>query len=389
MPIPTLMTNEELFRGIDLLGQAISSERKQKGVVIPHAHGSGSEPVISVYQRAQSNGFREVSDYGEFSSSMFTEPGNLESYLKASHFVDETQAGLIAFKDAMDSAVLNLVSTEGTVPVIPGNYGSAEDPIFRVSHVFIRFNPMKRTGRTFKGNDTLVDVDLIIAEVDAIARRYSITHRGVKVGVILCFARELNPEINEKMANKVLGWTEKYSSIVGVDIAGPENNHGMLIYNQQEPFLPRLFKESAGEKLVRTIHCGETEHVDLGTFCASIRAYEPHQVAHPIIAWKAYREGKKSGMEILKEREIIVELCPWSNMVTGAIKSAKEFGQMLCDFDENGIRYVIGTDNPALQRTTLALELAWLLVHNAISAEQIEKSFKTGDECEFVKRLKG
>ena len=92
-------------------------------------------------------------------------------------------------------------------------------------------------------------------------------------------------------------------------------------------------------------------------------------------------------MQILKEKNIIVELCPWSNMVTGAIKSANEFGQMLSDFDENEIRYVISTDNPALQRTTLALELAWLLIHKAITAEQIEKSFKTGDECEFVKRL--
>jgi adenosine deaminase len=120
-----------------------------------------------------------------------------------------------------------------------------------------------------------------------------------------------------------------------------------------------------------------------------IETLNPHRVAHPIAAVKAWLNDKNDrGMKLLQERRIFCEICPYSNRLTGALSTPEEFKAFFGALDDFCVEYTFGPDSPALQNSTLAWELEWLVANGALDADQLERAFASADRATFIKEDK-
>jgi adenosine deaminase len=205
----------------------------------------------------------------------------------------------------------------------------------------------------------------------------------IQVGHIFCFGRDLTFEANMALARKTRMWREQTNKIIGIDLAGNESLNPLSNPRRLEEM--RIVFEEAGPGLGRTVHVGETHHVDVETFVKTIEILEPSRVGHPIAAVRALWDKKDDrGIKILKERKIVCELCVKSNLLTGAVKDLQEYGHILRTLDEHGIEYTFSTDAPSLQGTSLAQELLMLLDANAATPEQVLRALKVAERASFL-----
>jgi adenosine deaminase len=103
-----------------------------------------------------------------------------------------------------------------------------------------------------------------------------------------------------------------------------------------------------------------------------------------LAAAHAYWDRKNErGLRLLAERGIVCEICPWSNHLTGILPIERS-GELLRLLDEFHIRYTLNTDSPALQKTSLALEIELLLTRGGAQPEQISQAFETADASTFL-----
>jgi adenosine deaminase len=230
----------------------------------------------------------------------------------------------------------------------------------------------------------LYDMDRVIKSGVNAVEEVEIGFRGqIQVGHIFCFGRDLTFEANMALARKTRLWRERTNKIIGIDLAGPESMNPLSSPRKLEEM--RIVFEEAGPGLGRTVHVGETPHVDVETFIKTIETLHPSRVGHPIAAVRALWDKKDDrGMKILKERGIVCELCVKSNLLTGAVRDIHEYGRVISALDDYGIDYTFSTDAPSLQGTSLAEELLMLLSANAATPEQVLRALDVSERASFL-----
>ena len=356
-----------------------------------HVHLGGAVPLYRLWEIAIDRGIRGLgAGYEEFINALKIQDrrvNSLDSYLEVYDTVELIQSGPTAVRESVIIAAHRAYRTGGMPRLGPGGEGGAPEPLFNVGRLELRFNPMKRTGAVFlKGRHAgLYDVDRVIKAACEAAVDIEIAFRGkLQLGFIFCFGRDMTPEANRTLARKISEWRRYTDKIIGVDLAGPESINPLATPEQLNEM--QEFFSLAGEGLGRTVHVGETPHVDLGTFMRTVEALEPQRVAHPVTALRAYWEGRKAGLELLKERGIAVELCVKSNLLTGAAKDLDEYKRIIGTLDDVGIPYTFSTDAPSLQGTSLAAELMLLLESGAATHAQVLNALQTAERCSFLPR---
>lgn len=373
-----------------LLRAAIPAE--MRNLTELHVHLGGSVPLYRLWEMGIVRGIRGVgASYEEFIKLLHRgneNTGDLDKYLKIFDTVELIQAGPKAVQESITIAINGAYRTGGMTRLGPGGEGGDPDPVFCISQLELRFNPMKRTGAMLSkdGINGLYDVDRIIRSACDAAEESELAYRGaINTGLIFCFGRDMTWEANRILAEKIAYWRKSQLKIVGVDLAGPES--AMSLQNSSDLHkMAELYDIAAGEDLGRTVHVGETAHVNIETFIETIKAIKPHRVAHPVVAAKAFWENKDDrGLRLMSDLNICCELCVKSNLLTSAIANASEYGRMLKTFDDYGISYTFSTDSPALQMTTLANELEFLLENKAINSEQLLKALSSAKERTFIK----
>ena len=360
-----------------------------------HVHLGGSVPLYRLWEMGMVRGIRGVGgSYEEFIKLLHRGPdntGDLDQYLKVFDIVELIQAGPKAVQESIMIAINGAYRTGGMTRLGPGGEGGDPDPVFCISELELRFNPMKRTGAILSRGviSGLYDVDRIIRSACDAAEESELSYKGaINTGLIFCFGRDMSWDINKTLAEKIAYWRKSQAKIVGIDLAGPESFMSLADPSDLKK-MADLYDLAAGDELGRTVHVGETSHVNIDTFIETIHALKPHRVAHPVIAAKAYWNNKDDrGLRLLSDLIICCELCVKSNLLTSAIADAKEYARMLKTFDEFGISYTFSTDSPALQMTTLANELEFLLENDAITSEQIIRALRSAKERTFISRRK-
>lgn len=311
---------------------------------------------------------------------------DLDSYLEFYDRIELIQSGPDAVRESIIIAIHRAYRTGGMVQLGPGGEGGDPHPLFRIGRLELRLNPLKRTGAVFlKGQHAgLYDLDRVIKSACSAAEEVEIAFKDkIQAGLIFCFGRDMTFEANMILARKTSAWLEKTNKIIGVDLAGPESANPLSSADSLEQ-MKTVFGELGG-KIGRTIHAGETKHVDLDTFIKTVEALNPQRVAHPVSAVRAFWERKDDrGLKILKERGIVCELCVKSNLLTKAVTDIQEYGRLINTLDEFDIKYTFSTDAPSLQLTSLAEELMLLFINQAASREQILRSLKVAAECSFL-----
>jgi adenosine deaminase len=355
-----------------------------------HVHLGGSVPLYRLWEIAIRRGIRGMgSGYDEFINIVKRQEGkvfDLESYLEIYDRIELIQSGPESVRESIIIAIHRALLTGGMIRLGPGGESQEPSPLFQIGRLEIRLNPLKRTGAVFlKGEHAgLYDVDRVIQAACSAVKEVEIGFKDkIQTGLLFCFGRDMTFEANMILAEKVRAWSEKEAPIVGVDLAGSEKANPLSTKKSREE-MKQVF-DAAGTGIGRTIHVGETPFIDIDTFVNTIEALEPQRVAHPIVAFRAYWEKKDDrGLKLLKERDLVCELCVKSNLLTGAVKSIKEYADVINTLDEFGIRYTFSTDAPSLQVTSLADELLLLFRESAISEEQILRALKTAEENSFL-----
>jgi adenosine deaminase len=364
-----------------------------KHVTELHVHLGGSVPLYRLWEIAIDRGIRGIgSGYEEFVSLLKIEGGkvkDLDSYLEVYDKIELIQSGPASVRESIIIAIHRAYRTGGMVSVGPGGEGGSPESLFAIRRFELRWNPLKRTGAVFlKGSHAgLYDMDRVIkSAVNAVEEVEIGFHGDIQVGHIFCFGRDMTFEANMALAKKTRLWREKTNKIIGIDLAGHESVNPLSSPRKLEEM--RIVFDEAGPGLGRTVHVGESHHVDIETFIKTVETLNPSRVGHPIAAIRALWDKKDDrGLKLLKEREIVCELCVKSNLLTGAVQDIAEYGRIISSLDEYGIAYTFSTDAPSLQGTSLAEELIMLLSQRAATPEQVLRALNTAERASFLPKI--
>jgi adenosine deaminase len=198
----------------------------------------------------------------------------------------------------------------------------------------------------------------------------------VRAGLILMMDRTFTREQNEVIVDKAIRYAGR--GIVGIDIAGPRPDGGRYAYRELAPLVETAREASLGV----TIHVGEEGGRDgieeIGEVVESLR---PERIGHGILAAQ-----DEETMTLLREAGTVLEICPTSNLLTGALADEKALADTLRAFADRGIAFTIATDGPEMMRTHLRDELALLVGLGTLDREGARRVNGCGHAAAFVNR---
>ena len=233
----------------------------------------------------------------------------------------------------------------------------------------LRFNPMKRN----RGGER--DLDHIILAAIRGLDRARLEYPQVEAGLILMMDRTFTARQNEIIVQKAIAWASR--GIVGVDIAGPRPGGARYDYRTVQP----MVEEARAAGLGVTIHVGE-EGGDMGReeLGEVLEVLRPDRIGHGILA-----AGDEELMRELKAAEVVLEICPTSNLLTKALPDEDAVRDVFRTFVEHGVRFTIATDGPEMMHTHLRDELELLLRIGALTQDELDEANARGHEASFVR----
>jgi adenosine deaminase len=325
------------------------------GLAELHTHLGASVASEILWSLAHEQGIAlPVKDYWEFDRLVtIADPRRVESLDELDelyHWTELIQSSPLAVERSVHAAIGGAYRSQG------------------ITTLELRFNPMKRN----RGGER--DLDHIIMAASRGLDRASLEYPQVRAGLILMMDRTFDEPQNATIVEKAIRYAAR--GIVGVDIAGPRPGGKRYPYRD----LAALVEEARGAGLGVTIHVGEEgeEHAaaELGEVIESLR---PDRIGHGILA---AREPEL--MAALHEAEIVLEICPTSNLLTRALPDEEAVRETFRAFVEHGVPFTIATDGPEMMRTHLRDELALLLRIGALDEDELAKASRRGHDASFV-----
>jgi adenosine deaminase len=90
-------------------------------------------------------------------------------------------------------------------------------------------------------------------------------------------------------------------------------------------------------------------------------------------------------MGMLRERGIVLEVCPSSNLTTRVVRNAAEMRFILRSLIDNRVPFTLSTDGPEMLRSHLRDELALLLRTEMMTLDEIGQAIETAHAASFLK----
>jgi adenosine deaminase len=327
-----------------------------EGLAELHTHLGGSVSSDILWTLAHEQGIAlPVKDYWDFDRLVtVSDPRgvpNLDALDQIYHWTELIQSSPLAVEVSVHAA-------------IGGAYRSQQ-----ITTLELRFNPMKRN----RGGER--DLDHIILAAIRGLDRASLEYPQVKAGLILMMDRTFTARQNEIIVEKAIAWASR--GVVGVDIAGPRPGGLRYDYRQVQP----MVEEARAAGLGVTIHVGE-EGGDMGReeLVEVLEVLRPDRIGHGILA-----AGDEDLMRDLKEAEVVLEICPTSNLLTKALPNEDAVRDVFRTFVEHGVKFTIATDGPEMMHTHLRDELELLLRIGALTQDELDETNLRGHESSFVR----
>ena len=193
-----------------------------------------------------------------------------------------------------------------------------------VIYAEIRFAPLKHT--------TKLNMYQVVESVLRGVKRVDI-----KINLILCMMRNDSLNDNKKVVDLAKYFLDK--GVCAVDLAGAEALYKTSDYKE-------LFDYVKENNIPFTIHAGEADGVD------SIRSaisFGTKRIGHGIRAIE-----DPSLIEEIKEKEILLEVCPTSNIQTNVVDNINS--HPIKELYNKNVLTTINTDNRTVSNTTLTKE---------------------------------
>jgi len=233
-----------------------------------------------------------------------------------------------------------------------------------ITLIELRNNPMKHN------REGELDLDHIIMASLRGMERALLEYRRLSAGIIFCIGRDFPIQKNEVIIEKAIKYHRR--GIVGVDIAGPSSKKfKMRDYKS-------LFSKAKKAGLHVTVHSGEVNGAN--DIWEAIEFIGPSRIGHGIKS--AY---DKKLMRELSRRNIVLEVCPYSNIVTKAVENVEELRFIIRTLIENKVKFCINTDWPeVIKGAHLYRQYNFLLKENIMSVEELEMATKIAFDSTFV-----
>lgn len=321
-----------------------------------HIHVGGAVAPHVLWGIAHQQGFKlPVKNYFEFVELITARPDkvkNLDDYLKIMHtWTEKLQSSPMA----IERSVYEVLGKE---------YRGS-----RVTLNELRFNPLKRN------LNSELDVDHIIhAALRGMDR--AVLEYGVRAGLIFCLAREFDHKLNSIIIDKAIKYRSR--GVVGIDLAGTETN-AMELKPDVVATYQDLFDRARRAGLRCTVHTGETKGTGAEGVMAVVEKLRPHRIGHGIRS--AYDEAC---MKVLRERDVVLELCPTSNLYTKAVEGIAEFTHIVRTFWDRGVKITINTDGPYLLDTDMHREVELIERNGILTPEQVDQTLAWSRQYSFT-----
>jgi len=321
-----------------------------------HIHVGGAVAPHVLWSLAHSQGFKlPTKNYFEFVEMITARPenvSNLDDYLRIMHnWTEKIQSSPMA----IERSIYEVIGKEFR--------GS------RVTQIELRFNPMKRN------LDSTLDLDHIIHAALRGMDRATLEY-GVRAGLIFCLAREFDHRLNSIILEKAIRY--RHRGVVGIDLAGTETRALELDQDQVAAYQD-LFKKARDAGLKTTVHTGETRGTGAEGVIAVVDRLRPHRIGHGIQA--AYDEA---AMRVLRDQDVVLELCPTSNLHTHAVSGTDELKHIVQTFLDRGVKVTLNTDGPYLLETDMQSEVALVERHGIMTPDQVDKALGWAREYSFI-----
>ncbi len=214
-----------------------------------------------------------------------------------------------------------------------------------VKYIEIRFAPMLHME---KGLGLPEIFEAVEAGVET-----AVASTGIKVNLLVCAMRQQDATVNTVLFDYLQQRNSQF--VCGIDFAGPE-----------APFPPNTIETQieygVNKGFNLTLHAGECgcmhnvmESIRLGA----------KRIGHGV----AINQDEVALQEV-KAQNILLEMCPKSNIQTKAIQDLSDLNLPYLLQEE--IPFLINTDNRTVTQTSLNEEYQLLLEHHLITLDQIE-----------------
>ena len=139
----------------------------------------------------------------------------------------------------------------------------------------------------------------------------------------------------------------------------------------------RLFRRARQFGLGLTVHTGEAGPVE--EVARVVELLEPDRIGHGVKA--AY---DPRAMAMIRDRGIVLEICPTSNLNTRVVSGWEEFRWIFDTLRRNEVRFTINTDGPEMLKTYIRDEMAQLGRLGILSVADQEVAAATSLAASFV-----
>ncbi len=226
-----------------------------------------------------------------------------------------------------------------------------------------RVNPMRRN----KSGER--DLDHIIIAMLYGLDLVRIEYAHMRIGLIFELYRGNSVRENEIILEKAIRY--KNRGIVGIDISGPQ------IASFRIEDHAHIFHKAREEGFGITIHTGEEGGLEEMEFV--VEEIRPDRIGHGINAYKSPELMKK-----LVEQNIVLELCPSSNLNCSVMRDASELKTAIRTLVDNGVRITLNTDGPEMHSTSLVGEFNFIKSHDILTEAELDTVRKEAFTASFL-----
>jgi len=201
-----------------------------------------------------------------------------------------------------------------------------------VKYLELRFNPVAQAHHHGFSFDDVAD--WVITAVDQAQQDFDI-----QVRLIVQIGRH-EPQYAWQLAE--LAVARKNDGIVALDLAGDEEHFSAAQFID-------VLRWAKTQGLYITAHAGECKNCSAENIYEAIEIIQADRIGHGVQAMK-----NPKVLELLKQKQIPLEMCPTSNIQTAAIAGLAHHPMLA--YHRMGIPVTINTDDPSISNITLTDE---------------------------------
>lgn len=313
-----------------------------------HCHLGASVSVRALWEIAHEQGIalpKEIKDFWGFMKHIKVvdnEPHN--AYLNRFKAIHKIQSS----PQAVERSIYHAVSHAYTK--------------CNITTLEIRMNPMLRN------RDNYYDLDMIIFHACMGLKRAMMMY-PIKAGVILAIERSFPSESAEIIATKAAKY--KSHGVIGLDVSGKSPK------NFKVKTFQKAFDIAREAGLGLTFHTGEVTDADEVKKVMNI--IKPDRLGHGV---KCITD--KSVMSMIREKDVILEICPTSNLRLGVVKNLDEFHNIFETLRLNDVKFCINSDGPVFLNISVNSEFTMLYQHKIFNGQEIEQLVSESHGYTFI-----